>query len=263
VDWFRQFLAPQVAAYFTGFTSDSTVARFIPIYYAAMAFNLIGLFIFLFLKTIKVPSINAVKGLGRSRRELLTDPRVLVAVICAAVSYSLMNLVMTSTPLAVVGCGFTEPDAANIVTVHVLAMFAPAFFTGHLIARFGVEKIMAVGLAFLTLACVVALQGVQLRNFYGALFLLGIGWNFGLIGATSMLAGAHTPEERGRIQGLNDLIVFGSVTIASLTSGGLMSCIGSNQVQGWIAVNLTMLPFLTLAVGSLIWLLMRQRSSVA
>jgi MFS family permease len=256
-------LGPQVAAYFTGFTSDSTVARFIPIYYAAMAFNLIGLFIFLFLKTIKVPSINAVKGLGRSRRELLTDPRVLVAVICAAVSYSLMNLVMTSTPLAVVGCGFTEPVAANIVTVHVLAMFAPAFFTGHLIARFGVEKIMAVGLAFLTLACVVALQGVQLRNFYGALFLLGIGWNFGLIGATSMLAGAHTLEERGRIQGLNDLIVFGSVTIASLTSGGLMSCIGSNQVQGWIAVNLTMLPFLTLAVGSLIWLLMRQRSSVA
>jgi MFS family permease len=105
----------------------------------------------------------------------------------------------------------------------------------------------------------VALQGVDLNNFYIALILLGIGWNFGFIGATSMLAGAHEPHERGRMQGLNDLLVFGGVTFASLSSGGLMNCSGGNAVEGWAAVNIAMIPFLVLAGGSLIWLVLRQR----
>jgi MFS family permease len=172
-----------------------------------------------------------------------------------------MNLVMTSTPLAVVGCGFSEPDAANVVTVHVLAMFAPSFFTGHLIARFGTEKIMGLGIAILAAAGVVALQGIDLMNFYGALFLLGVGWNFGFIGATTLLASAHSPQERGRMQGMNDLIVFGGVTIASLASGGLMNCIGGDPVEGWAAVNIAMVPFLLLASGSLIWLVLRPKST--
>jgi len=149
------------------------------------------------------------------------------------------------------------------VTVHVLAMFAPSFFTGHLIARFGVEKIMGLGLAILGVAGIFALRGVDLMNFYGALFLLGVGWNFGFIGATTLLAGAHTPQERGRMQGMNDLIVFGGVTVASLASGGLMNCIGGDPVTGWAAVNIAMVPFLVLAGGSLIWLIMRSRSATA
>ena len=174
-----------------------------------------------------------------------------------------MNLVMTSTPLAVVGCGYDQAQAGYIVTGHVLAMFAPSFFTGHLIARFGVEKIMGLGIAILAVAGVVALQGVDLMNFYAALILLGLGWNFGFIGATTMLANSHAPHERGRMQGLNDLLVFGGVTFASLASGGLMNCSGGDAVTGWAAVNMAMIPFLVLAGGSLIWLVMRPRASAA
>jgi MFS family permease len=172
-----------------------------------------------------------------------------------------MNLVMTSTPLAVVGCGYAKETAGYVVTGHVLAMFAPSFFTGHLIARFGVEKIMGTGIAILGLAGIVALQGVDLENFFLALILLGLGWNFGFIGATTMLAGAHEPHERGRMQGLNDLLVFGGVTVASLASGGLMNCSGGSAVEGWTAVNMAMVPFLALAGGSLIWLVMRPKTA--
>ena len=132
------------------------------------------------------------------------------------VAYALMNLVMTSTPLAVVGCGFTENNAADIVSMHVLAMFIPSFFTGHLIVRFGNIKIITAGLLILSVSGTVALSGISLANFSIALVLLGIGWNFGFIGATSLLANSHAPEERGKIQGLNDFIVFGGVTVASL-----------------------------------------------
>ncbi|MEO9573799.1 MAG: MFS transporter [Tateyamaria sp.] len=256
-------IGPQVVGYVTANTADATVARYIPIYWWAIAFNVMGMALFLLLDIPKPPAPPASDGPGRTRRELLASPRIAVAVICAAVSYALMNLVMTSTPLAVVGCGFGEPDAANVVTIHVLAMFAPSFFTGHLISRFGVERIMGLGLGILGVAGIVALQGVDLMNFYSALFLLGIGWNFGFIGATTMLAGAHTPQERGRMQGMNDLIVFGGVTVASLASGGLMNCIGGDPVEGWAAVNIAMVPFLVLAGGSLIWLVMRNRTATA
>jgi MFS family permease len=151
-------------------------------------------------------------------------------------------------------------DASNVVTSHVLAMFAPSFFTGHLIARFGVERIMGLGILILAGAGLVALQGVALPNFYLALILLGLGWNFGFIGATTMLAGAHAPHERGRMQGLNDLLVFGGVTFASLASGGLMNCSGGDAVEGWAAVNMAMVPFLALAGGSLLWLVLRRRA---
>ncbi len=174
-----------------------------------------------------------------------------------------MNLMMTSTPLAVVGCGFTQGNAADVVTGHVLAMFAPSFFTGHLIARFGVERIMGLGVLILAAAGAVALQGVDLANFFVALVLLGIGWNFGFIGATAMLAGAHEPHERGRMQGMNDFIVFGGVTVASLASGGLMNCSGGTAVEGWNAVNIAMAPFLVLAGGALIWLTLRPKANAA
>ena len=146
-----------------------------------------------------------------------------------------------------------------MVSAHVLAMFAPSFFTGHLIARFGVERIMGLGLAILAGAGLVGLAGVALPNFFAALILLGLGWNFGFIGATTMLAGAHRPEERGRMQGLNDALVFGTVTMASLASGGLMNCAGATAAEGWAAVNLAMVPGLTLAGGALIWLALRPR----
>jgi MFS family permease len=192
---------------------------------------------------------------------LLKTPRIFVAVIVATVSYALMNLVMTSTPLAVVGCGYGKGAAGHIVTSHVLAMYAPSFFTGHVIARYGVEKVMATGLLILAAAGAIAIAGVDLMNFYAALILLGVGWNFGFIGATTMLTGAVAPAERGRMQGMNDLIVFGGVTLASFSSGGLMNCSGSTVQAGWSAVNMAMLPFLILAGGALIWLTMQPKET--
>jgi len=236
---------------------DAFVVPFLGTYLAVAALNLFGMLLFLALdlpKGTKGQPIMADAPKSRSRRELLRDPRIVVAVICGMVAYSLMNLVMTSTPLAVVGCGFTKNNANDIVSAHVLAMFIPSFFTGHLIARFGAEKIIAIGLVILMGAGVVALSGVEIVNFFLALILLGIGWNFGFIGATTMLSAAHAPHERGVVQGMNDMIVFGMVTVASLSSGGLMNCSGGTAVEGWDAVNLAMIPFLILAAGALIWL---------
>ncbi len=238
-------------------TSSAYVIPFLGTYLAIVAVNIFGAALFFFLD-IPIPGKPAPDSpKDRSRLELLKTPRIAVAIICAMVSYALMNLVMTSTPLAVVGCGFSANDAADIVTSHVLAMYIPSFFTGHLIARFGVEKIVALGLAILAAAGVVALQGVELGNFFVALILLGLGWNFGFIGATSMLADSHNVNERGCMQGLNDLLVFGGVTLASLASGGLMNCSGGSPIEGWTAVNLAMIPLLTLAGGALLWLVLK------
>nr|HRO16517.1 MFS transporter [Paracoccus sp. (in: a-proteobacteria)] len=198
---------------------------------------------------------------GRSLGELLRVPQIAVAMICATVAYALMNLVMTSTPLAMVGCGYQTSDAAGVVSAHVLAMFAPSFFTGHLIARFGAERIVALGMAILAGSAAVALGGVELERFFVALMLLGLGWNFGFIGATAMLTAAHSPQERGRLQGVNDAVVFGGVFVASLASGGLMGCMGGSAQAGWSAVNLAMAPFLVLAGGALIWLALRPRET--
>lgn len=244
-------------------TAETYVIPFLGTYVVIIALNLVGSLLFLFLDIPRPAAPSEDGPRGRTRWELIRTPRIAVAVICAMVSYALMNLVMTSTPLAVVGCGYSTNDAADVVTSHVLAMYVPSFFTGHLIARFGVEKIMALGLVILAAAGVVALEGVDLNNFFLALVLLGVGWNFGFIGATTMLASSHAPSERGRMQGLNDLLVFGGVTFASLASGGLMNCSGGDPVEGWTAVNLAMAPFLVLAGGALIWLMLRPKEELA
>ena len=242
-------------------TADSFVVPFMGAYFAIYALNALGSILILFLNIPKPPKPVLGSSTGRTRMELLKTPRIAVAIICAMVTYSLMNLVMTSTPLAVVGCGFSKDIAADVVMMHVLGMYVPSFFTGHLINRFGVEKILGLGLIILAGAGIVDLAGVTLTNFFGGLILLGIGWNFGFIGATAMLATAHTPEERGTDQGMNDFMVFGMVTLASLASGTLMNCSGGTPAEGWIAVNIAMVPFLTLAVGSLIWLVIQDRKN--
>ncbi|WP_147124912.1 MFS transporter [Shimia ponticola] len=252
-------LGPQL----TKVTNDLFAVPFLGTYLIAAGINLIGMVLFFLLDIPKPQKSTTQIDQGRSTWEMLKTPRIAVAVICAMVAYALMNLVMTSTPIAVVGCGFTPGNAADIVSAHVIAMFAPSFFTGHLIARFGVDRIVGIGLATLALAGIVALSGVELGHFFLALVLLGIGWNFGFIGATAMLTANHTPAERGRIQGVNDAIVFGCVTLASLASGGLMNCAGGDVVEGWNAVNLAMVPFLALAGGSLIWVVFNGRRVAA
>ncbi len=241
---------------------DATVIPFVGSYAFVVVINLVGAWLFAFLDVPKPAAAKPGDAKGRSRAELLRDPRIAVAVICGMVSYALMNLMMTSTPLAVVGCGFTTGNAADVVSAHVIAMYAPSFVTGHLIARFGAMRIVALGLALLAAAGLVALSGVALTQFFVALVLLGVGWNFGFIGATAMLTQAHAPEERGRVQGMNDFLVFGCVTFASLSSGLMMS-FGDDVQTGWSAVNLAMLPFLILAGAALIWLALRPKDALA
>lgn len=244
-------------------SAEATVIPFLGTYAFIIVINVLGSALFAFLRLPKPEPTRADAPRGRTRAELLRDPKIVVAMICGAVSYSLMNLMMTSTPLAVVGCGFSTGNAADVVSAHVIAMFAPSFFTGHLIARYGASKIVATGLLLLAAAGAVALTGVELFQFFGALVLLGLGWNFGFIGATAMLTASHAPEERGTVQGMNDFVVFGSVTIASLSSGVLMYSGGENVVQGWISVNLAMVPFLVLAGAALIWLALRPQAEPA
>ena len=244
---------------------DLSVITFLGSYVTIVAINLVGIFLFFLLRLPKQSSnvaTNANLKPERSKRDLLRNPKILVAITCGMIAYSLMNLVMTSTPLAVVGCGFTKDNANDIVSAHVIAMYLPAFFTGHLIVKFGVGRIMGLGLIILAGAGIVALNGFGLFNFFGALILLGIGWNFGFIGATNLLTSSHSPDERGRVQGMNDAIIFGCVTIASLASGGLMNCTGGSAIVGWAAVNYAMVPFLLIAGIAVFWLgLMKSRET--
>jgi MFS family permease len=250
------------------------VVPFLGTYLAIVVLNLVGMFLFLALDLPKgsrsEPKLDN-PPIARTRRQLLKDPNIVVAMIVGLVSYSLMNLVMTSTPLAVVGCGYALDQANDIVSAHVLAMFAPSFFMGHLIVRFGVRTIMATGLFILTAAGLAALAGENLADanqpslisFYAAVILLGLGWNFGFIGATTLLTSSHAPHERGVVQGFNDMFVFGSVMLASLASGGLMNCSGGSPLEGWTAVNFAMAPFLVLAGGALVWLSLQSRRAAA
>ena len=236
-------------------TAEAMVIPFLGTYIAVVILNFLGSFLFLLLKIPKLAKKNIYDPNKRSNKQLVSTPRIAVAMICAMVSYAMMNLVMTSTPLAVVGCGYSPSDAANVVSAHVIAMFLPSFFTGHLITRYGEELIIGIGLFFLALAGIVALSGVNLENFFLALVFIGLGWNFGFIGATTMLTNSHSEAERGRIQGMNDLFVFGGVTVASFSSGGLMNCTGGNHLTGWTSVNLAIFPMLLIAAATLVWLM--------
>ena len=184
---------------------------------------------------------------GRTVLQLLASPKYMLGVAAGVVSYGLMSLVMTAAPLAMVGCGHSIDHAAWGIQWHVLAMFAPSLVTGKLIARFGKEKVTAAGLIIIGISGAVALTGLDLRHFFISLILLGIGWNFGFIGATAMVAAAHTEAERGRAQGLNDFAVFGTVAALSFFSGALM------QASGWHLINLLMFPFIAVVLAPLVW----------
>jgi MFS family permease len=179
---------------------------------------------------------------------LMTRRRFLVAAASAMLGYGVMNLVMTSTPLAMQNHGFQFGETASVIQWHVLAMFVPSFFTGHLIERFGALKIIMSG-ALLQLGCVlVNLQGQEQWNFVAGLMLLGLGWNFLFLGGTTLLTTSYSGAEKAVAQGLNDFLVFGMVTMTALGSGAL------HHAFGWNAINLVMVPFVVLAFGLGLWL---------
>ena len=224
-------------------------------YAATLATTVLGMLAIPFLDLPR-PEPGAAKA-GRPMREIMRDRAVPVAMACAMASYGTMTFVMTASPLAIVACSYGTGDAADVVRWHVIAMFGPSFFTGHLIAWWGHARVIGAGLAMLAGCAAVALAGIELANFYAALVLLGLGWNFGFIGATALLATRHRPEERARVQGLNDLAVMSVVAVASLSSGAITAS------AGWAAVNLSALVPVGLAALALAWLATRGRGAAA
>ncbi len=194
---------------------------------------------------------------GRSVAQLLAQPVFLVAALAGGLGFGVMNLLMAATPLAMQQCGLPFSDAALVLQWHVIGMFAPGFFTGHLIKRFGTLTIMGVGVALNALCIAIALSGVQLEQFLVALFLLGLGWNFLFTGSTVLALGAYRPEERDRAQAVLNFFVFATLAISSLASGVLVT------TQGWQLLNLgSLLPVAVVAAG-LGWLGMRSRMQAA
>lgn len=205
-------------------------------------------------QAVAVAASNApVRPLGT----ILRQPRFIVSLLCAIGSYALMSFVMTGAPLAMVGCGFTPDEAALGISWHVMAMFAPSFITGRLIARFGKETIVAVGLVLLVGCAAVALSGIALWQFWSALILLGIGWNFGFIGATAMVSETYSEAEKGKVQGIHDFFLFGSVAFASLMSGQVYN------VWGWEMLNWIIFPVVVGCICALVLLVAAERRRVA
>ena len=173
------------------------------------------------------------------------QPRFVVAVICGVVSYVLMNLVMTSAPLAMKMCGLPVTASNWAIQWHIVAMYGPSFFTGSLIARFGAPRIVIAGFALTICAALTGLSGITETHFDIVLFLLGLGWNFGFIGASAMVLQCHTPEERTRVQSFNDFLVFGATAMGSFSSGQILAS------HGWEAVNLVVFPPIAIACVAL------------
>jgi predicted MFS family arabinose efflux permease len=182
---------------------------------------------------VPMPTTAEAAG-GRPLGAIVRQPRFMTAVICGVVSYTLMNFVMTAAPLAMRLCGLSQESSNLGLQWHMIAMYAPSFFTGRLIARFGAPRIVAAGLALTAASAAVGLTGVDVAHFWLTLILLGVGWNFGFVGASALVLECHRPEERTRVQSLNDFIVFGTMALGSFSSGSLLTAYGWGTVL-WVS----------------------------
>ena len=200
------------------------------------------------------PSQEDVSG-GRPLGEILRQPLFLPAVICGAASYLVMNFLMTAAPLAMHFHGHSQADANLGIQWHVIAMFGPSFFTGHLISRFGARRISILGLILTAIAAVVSLDGVDVAHFWVMLIILGVGWNFGFLGASALILQCHRPEEKNRVQSLNDFIVFSLMALGSFASGGILSTWGWDIVL-WVS-------FAPVIVAAVILLVVANRNSLS
>lgn len=220
--------------------------------YAGAYVSLIGfaLLAILLLCWLDIPPLSAEerKAAGRPLAEIARQPAFLVAVLSGMVGYGVMNLLMTGTPLAMTAWHHPFSDAAFVIQWHLVGMFAPSFVTGALIRRFGLLTVMAAGVV-LNLVCVaVALAGGGVVNFWVALVLLGVGWNFMYVGGTTLLTECHTPAERAKVQGVNDVAIFITMVVTSLSAGALFT------YQGWQTMNMIAVPFLAFAGVAMLWL---------
>lgn len=200
----------------------------------------------LILVGVKLPPPTAAERVGgRPLALIVRQPQFVLAVLCGVVSYLLMNFLMTAAPLAMRLCGHSQ-EAANLgLQWHVIAMYGPSFWTGGLISRYGASRVSAAGLVLIGLSAAVGLFGMEVAHFWATLILLGVGWNFGFVGASAMVLECHRPEEKARVQSFNDFAVFGTMAVGSFLSGGLLSAFGWNTL-----LALSFLP-LVLAVVAL------------
>jgi len=205
---------------------------------------------------IPVPSrAERAQAGGRPFGEIARQPIFIAAVANGVIGYAIMSFVMTASPIAAVGCGLTPGDAAGIIRFHLIGMYVPAFFTGALIARYGSTRIALTGTILLLLCGIVALSGTSKPHFWLALALLGFGWNFMFVAGTTMLTQSYRPEERAKVQGLNEFLIAGSSALGSLASAGVYAGFG------WDGLNLAVMPFLLLCAAITVWYAMNQRAA--
>ena len=235
-------------------TIDLVEPRFLASYASLFFFSLAAMAIVGLLR-IPEPKVEGAQQGARPLGEIMRQPVFIVAAACAGLGYGVMTLLMTATPLAMGFCGYPYAAAAGVISAHVVAMFAPSFFTGSLIQRFGVLNVIVAGV-LLELACVaVAVSGQQVASFWWALVLLGLGWNFMYVGGTTLLTESYRPAEKAKVQGVNEFIVFGVQAAASLSSGVLVT------TSGWATLNYFAIPLLCVAGGFALWLALRRRAA--
>jgi predicted MFS family arabinose efflux permease len=245
---FAAVIGPQLVI----FTKDLLSPHmFAASYLGQSACAMLAALVLMFVKIPPLPPVQA--DHARPLFEIVRVPRFIVAVACGMASYTMMNMIMTSAPLAMVGCGHSVTDATLGIQWHVLAMYGPSFVTGSLIGRFGVERITAIGLGLIVLAAVAGIAGITVAHFWTDLVLLGLGWNFAFIGATTMVTQCHRPAERNKVQAFNDFLIFGGMAVSSFSSGQML------EYFGWAAINEVIFPTIFVVGAMLAWLAARKR----
>ncbi len=230
------------------FTKDMTAVPFTGPYLALAGIALLSMAVISQIQFPPLPPKSQQAGQGRSLSEIMRQPVFVVSAMAAALGYGVMNLLMAATPLAMQTCGLSFENTALVLQWHVIGMFAPGFFTGHLIQRFGVLRIMGVGVLLNAVCIGVALSGVALHDFLISMLVLGIGWNFVFTGSTTLSLQAYTPQEKDRAQGAINFCVFGTMAFTSFASGALVT------TQGWTLLNLGSLVPVLITGAALLWL---------
>jgi len=235
-------------------TVDLVGPKFTGAYLALIAFVLVTIAL---LSRIRVPDLSAAEqaSSGRPLAEIARQPKYVVAVLSGAISYGVMNFLMTSTPIAMRGCGHPYGDAAFVISSHVVAMFAPSFLTGPLIRRLGVIPVMLTGAALNIASVAMAISGLAVANFWWSMVLLGVGWNFLYIGATTLLTETYRPEERAKAQGANETAIFAMMALSSFSSGMIVTN------AGWEKVNYAATPLIAIVIAALAFLSLNMKKS--
>jgi MFS family permease len=246
-------LGPQVAKWSVDWLAPVTFAG---VYVAMAGFSVAVLALVQF---VRIPRLSAADRAveGRPMAQIMRQPSYRVALAASVFGYSVMTLTMSATPLAMLACGFGFSDSATVIQAHIVAMFLPSFFTGHLINRFGVLPVIAAG-GLIEVGCaLVNLTGVDFANFLVANILVGLGWNFAFVGGSTLLTSTYTPAERAKVQASHDFTVYAATASAAALSGVLAA------KAGWVAINLAALPLMGAVVGAAVWLMVREREARA